>query len=279
MKSGIRVLSQNNQGDRAPVLIFLTDGHATSGETRPDMILSNVLTSNEGAIPIFTLSFGKGGDYNFVRKVAAQNNGFGRKIFEDSDAALQIKGFYDEIATVLLKNVTFTYLNSSIEQGSLTKTNFNTYFAGSEIMIAGKLTNEHSNSVAVSVSSISLQGLIQLDNVNNFIPSGADFNGRADANIDFETLTEKLWAYLTIKQNLKLMEASTNSTEKEIIEKKTLALSLKVCKQHILFIICSIRIVDKYWMMSCPTLCWINRTPYSSMFLLFSFYITRGGCS
>lgn len=225
MKSGIQLLSQKSQNQRAPVLIFLTDGRATVGEILPDNILNNVLTWNEGAIPIFSLSFGEKGDYNFVRRVAAQNNGFGRKIFEDSDADLQIKGFYDEIATVLLKNLTFTYLNTSVDKESLTQLKFNTYFVGSEILVAGKLTNGESNSITVSVSSASLRGFIQLNNVNNFIPHWMDFSGRADIN--FESLTEKLWAYLTIKQNLKLMEASTNLIEKKRIKEKTLQLSLK----------------------------------------------------
>ncbi|KAJ8301346.1 LOW QUALITY PROTEIN: hypothetical protein KUTeg_020333 [Tegillarca granosa] len=170
MKSGIQLLSQKSQNQRAPVLIFLTDGRATVGEILPDNILNNVLTWNEGAIPIFSLSFGEKGDYNFVRRVAAQNNGFGRKIFEDSDSDLQIKGFYDEIATVLLKNLTFTYLNTSVDKESLTQLKFNTYFVGSEILVAGKLTNGESNSITVSVSSASLRGFIQLNNYSFVTP-------------------------------------------------------------------------------------------------------------
>ena len=41
-------------------------------------------------IPINTLAFGDGADWGLIKKVALQNNGVGRRIYEDSDAALQV---------------------------------------------------------------------------------------------------------------------------------------------------------------------------------------------
>lgn len=77
---------------------------------------------NEADIPIFSLAFGRGADFDIVKRVAAQNNGFARKIYEDSDAALQIAGFYKEISTVLLKDVKFNYVDGTLYDTEVTNT-------------------------------------------------------------------------------------------------------------------------------------------------------------
>lgn len=94
---------------------------------------------NEADIPIFSLAFGRGADFDIVKRVAAQNNGFARKIYEDSDAALQIAGFYKEISTVLLKDVTFNYVDGTLYDTEVTNTEFKTYFRGSEMVVSGKV--------------------------------------------------------------------------------------------------------------------------------------------
>ena len=53
-----------------------------------------------------------------------------RKIYESSDATLQLVDFYKEISSPLLANVDFLYLDSQIQRDSLTKTNFNIFFEG-----------------------------------------------------------------------------------------------------------------------------------------------------
>ena len=55
-----------------------------------------------------------------------------RKIYESSDATLQLVDFYKEISSPLLANVDFLYLDSQIQRDSLTKTNFNIFFEGKE---------------------------------------------------------------------------------------------------------------------------------------------------
>jgi len=122
------------------LIIFLTDGEPTIGETVPDRIFQNIRISNANlSIPIFSLAFGDGADFQFVRKISLQNSGFARKIYEASDAALQLKGFYNEIASPLLSNVTFNYTSPEYNVTDLTLTKFPTIFGGTEIAVAGVL--------------------------------------------------------------------------------------------------------------------------------------------
>ena len=56
-----------------------------------------------------------------------------RKIFESSDAELQLVGFYKEISSPLLANVDFVYLDHQIMSNSLTQTNFKIFYEGTLI--------------------------------------------------------------------------------------------------------------------------------------------------
>nr|XP_022331449.1 inter-alpha-trypsin inhibitor heavy chain H4-like [Crassostrea virginica] len=237
LKEGIKRLTQisGNKG-RAPVLVFLTDGEATVGETNTERILENLKRENEAEIPIFSLAFGQGADFDIVKRVAAQNNGFGRKIYEDSDAALQIAGFYKEISTVLMKNVSFNYIDGTLYDTEVTTTKFNTYFKGSEMVVAGKVRDL------------------------NKLQSGLTVNGTGVGNREIEipvprmwctilpwpprppmpfttptppvttrnpSIMEKLWAYLTIKQLLKDKDALDSTNEIKTLNDKIIQLSLK----------------------------------------------------
>ena len=65
---------------------------------------------------VFSLAFGDGANYRFLKKLSLQNHGFARKIYESSDATLQLQSFYNEIANPLLANVTFTYLDNKVSK-------------------------------------------------------------------------------------------------------------------------------------------------------------------
>ena len=56
------------------------------------------------------------------------------------DAAIQLEDFYRELASPLLNNVKFEYVGEIFENGSITKTDFQTYFKGGEYIVAGKLS-------------------------------------------------------------------------------------------------------------------------------------------
>ena len=73
-----------------------------------------------------------------VQKLSLQNKGFARKIYEASDAALQLEGFYREISSPLLQNVTFTY-PAEVGVANVTETDFYSFFDGTEIVVAGKV--------------------------------------------------------------------------------------------------------------------------------------------
>ncbi|XP_071499071.1 inter-alpha-trypsin inhibitor heavy chain H3-like [Diadema antillarum] len=144
----VRLLDEHTGENSLPLIIMLSDGAPTSGEvTNTAEITSRITKIIDGRISVFNIGFGHGVDYNFLDKLSLNNNGLARKVYEDSDAALQMKGFYDEVANPLLFNINIEYNNNLIDKDSLTKSSFKAYYDGTEITVAGKLKDEVINAV------------------------------------------------------------------------------------------------------------------------------------
>lgn len=76
------------------VLLGLTwSSHASfpTGVSEPKYIQANVREAIGGEFPLYNLGFGRDLNYNFLDSLALENNGFARRIYEDSDATLQLQ--------------------------------------------------------------------------------------------------------------------------------------------------------------------------------------------
>ncbi len=123
-----------------PIVIFLTDGEPTTGVTDGDQINANVLAANADLeVPIYGLAFGAGADFSLIKKLSLANGAFARRIYEGSDAAIQLEDFYAQIANPLLANVEFEYVGEALKNNSVTKTTFGTFNRGNEFVVSGKI--------------------------------------------------------------------------------------------------------------------------------------------
>ncbi|XP_006783399.1 inter-alpha-trypsin inhibitor heavy chain H3-like [Neolamprologus brichardi] len=210
---GARMLNAHNREGSASILILLTDGDPTSGVTNLEKIQSNAKQAIAGKFPLYCLGFGFDVNLNFLEKMSLQNNGVARRIYEDSDADLQLKGFYEEVATPLLTDVTMIYVGGI----NLTQTNFSQYYNGSEIVVAGQITDNNIETFTPQVVAISSNRRIIFSNPNETVESTGTVS---DDHI------QRVWAYLTVKQLLD-KELQLSGPEKEKVKKEALELSLK----------------------------------------------------
>ncbi|XP_049327922.1 inter-alpha-trypsin inhibitor heavy chain H3 isoform X1 [Astyanax mexicanus] len=212
----------NTVPDRsASMIILLTDGDPSFGVRHLPTIQSNVRNAIGGNMSLFCLGFGNDVDYNFLDVLAKQNDGLARRIYEASDAVLQLQGFYDEVSSPLLSEVHFKYPENTVN--SLTSSHFKQLFNGSEIVVAGRLNDLEMNDFPVEVSAQGLE--------NDFMVKGqASAQEKSpifpDQEYIFGDFTERLWAYLTIQQLLDKRDKST-AEEKVNITAKALDLSLR----------------------------------------------------
>lgn len=62
-----------------------------AGVSNTQDIQTDVKKAIEGKYPLYNLGFGYGVDYNFLEKMALENKGLARRIYPDSDSALQLQ--------------------------------------------------------------------------------------------------------------------------------------------------------------------------------------------
>uniref|UniRef100_A0A8D2DE54 Inter-alpha-trypsin inhibitor heavy chain H3 n=1 Tax=Sciurus vulgaris TaxID=55149 RepID=A0A8D2DE54_SCIVU len=151
---GISMLNKAREENLVPerstsIVIMLTDGDANSGESRPERIQENVRNAIGGKFPLYNLGFGNNLNFNFLESMALENQGFARRIYEDSDADLQLQGFYEEVANPLLTGVQMEYPQNAILD--LTQNSYQHFYDGSEIVVAGRLADEDVNNFKADV--------------------------------------------------------------------------------------------------------------------------------
>ncbi|KAF4093629.1 hypothetical protein AMELA_G00004010 [Ameiurus melas] len=208
--------------DNSPsMIILLTDGDPTAGEMNPSVIQQNVRIATGGNMSLFCLGFGFDVHYGFLDVMANQNDGLARRIYEASDAALQLQGFYKEVASPLLLDVNLHYPDSM--ENSLTTNQFRQFFGGSEIVVAGRLNDSQADMFLVDVSAQMLGEPFMVQGRAHAKEWVAMF---PEQEYIFGDFIEHLWAYLTIQQLLNKQDKCTPQ-ECENVTAEALELSLK----------------------------------------------------
>ncbi|XP_026131033.1 inter-alpha-trypsin inhibitor heavy chain H3-like isoform X9 [Carassius auratus] len=213
--AGVDMINRHPREGTASILILLTDGDPTTGETNIEKIMSNVKKAIGNKFPLYCLGFGYDVNFDFLTKMSLENSGVARRIYEDSDADLQLQGFYEEVAVPLLTDIQLKYPGGT----NLTKTSFSLYFNGSEIVVSGQITDNSVESFTTEVIAVSKgSNVTYQDTIMTKDPS--------DVPPENENFMQRLWAYLTVKQLLD-RQVLLKGQEKEDEKKEALKLSLK----------------------------------------------------
>ncbi|KAI2649708.1 Inter-alpha-trypsin inhibitor heavy chain H6 [Labeo rohita] len=185
---------------RVPMIIFLTDGEATIGGDR-------------------------------TRCNSAQCTeciGFSFIVYEDDDAAVQLKGFYDEVASPLLSDIQLSYLDDQVYD--ITRSLFPNYFQGSELVVTGRL-KPGTQDLKVTLTANDSKQKVKVENelplakavVNVTEPS----LGCTQALDGIPSIVRRLWAYFTIKELLLAKMNTSDVFAQRLLVDKATNLSLK----------------------------------------------------
>uniref|UniRef100_A0A4W3HTL3 Inter-alpha-trypsin inhibitor heavy chain H3 n=1 Tax=Callorhinchus milii TaxID=7868 RepID=A0A4W3HTL3_CALMI len=178
------------------MIILLTDGDPNS-ESNPTKIQSNVKYAINNKYNLYCLGFGYDVKYSFLEKMSIENSGIARRIYEDSDAALQLQGFYNEVANPLLLNVELQYSQNAVSD--VTRSTFKQYYDGSEIVVAGRIAD---NDLDMFVADIRAQDANSNITMTYEVSMSEVDNITQQQQYIFGDFTERMWAYLTIQQLL-----------------------------------------------------------------------------
>ena len=124
------------EGDRPNIIIFLTDGLPTVGETNIERIAESILEANGADARLFV--FGVGYDVNAVLldKLSSQNHGVSEYVRPKEDIEVKVSSFYGKVQNPILTDV-------ALDFGGLTVTDLlpkviPDLFEGGQLVLAGR---------------------------------------------------------------------------------------------------------------------------------------------
>merc|ERR1712048_1325658 len=172
----------------------------------------------EAEIAINIIGFGAGISHSFLSRLAATNNGIARQIFEDTDAAFQMQGFFEEVKKFTdtrrtMKSTQFLYQDDFIDSETTTYDRFNAAQLGNgqEFTFAGKIKEKVlgtfktvSNDLKITDPNGEERIIEQKYIVNEIMsPVNLKFAGRKDEKNVNLNLAERIYRLQVIKQLIK----------------------------------------------------------------------------
>ncbi|XP_075405121.1 inter-alpha-trypsin inhibitor heavy chain H1 isoform X1 [Tenrec ecaudatus] len=206
--------------NHASILIMLTDGEPTEGETDRAQIRKNIRNAIRGRYPLYNLGFGDRVDFNFLDAMSMENNGRAQRIYEDRDATQQLKGFYNQVATPLLMDVELRYPQDTV--AAVTQHWHKQFYEGSEIVVAGRVADHQLGSFKADVRArgegreFQTTCAVDQEEMKRLL--------RERGHV-LENHLERLWAYLTI-QELLAKRMKVEGEEKADLSAQALKMSL-----------------------------------------------------
>jgi uncharacterized protein YegL len=200
MQQGIAILRNFGNSNYIQLLVMLTDGRPSVGITRADEILylaTELLSSNQ--ISLNTLGFGQSLNFDLLVRLALTNRGIAQRIYEGSDAAEQLEGFYEAISSPILQSIVVSYPPNTVEMSTVSNLEFPLLFNGSEIVVAGKFKD----AICRSTGSETISAMVRGTGVSSVVTYQSTVNPRMNTQIAGLTPpTERVVAYLNIRQIL-----------------------------------------------------------------------------
>jgi Ca-activated chloride channel family protein len=135
----LAALQQFDNADRPRILVFLTDGLPTVGETKAERISENVRAARAAGVRLFT--FGVGYDVNtaLLDKLAADNGGVAEYVEPKEDLEIKVSNFFTKINYPVLTNLALDM--GGVQTDLVYPRELPDVFRGGQVTIIGRYSN------------------------------------------------------------------------------------------------------------------------------------------
>jgi Ca-activated chloride channel family protein len=136
---------------RPSVVVFLTDGQPTIGETRDDEILAHVKHWNEGLTRIFCFGIGLDVNTHLLDRIAEQTRAANQYVLPEEDIEGKVSVFFSKIKQPALANPTLQFAGG-IRASRLYPSPLPDLFMGEQLVVVGRYSGRGSSSVVIEGS-------------------------------------------------------------------------------------------------------------------------------
>ena len=196
--------SNEDASPRPKVVIFITDGKPTIGETDEERLVAKVKRANARAMRVFT--FGVGDDLNthFLDKLTEATRAARTYVGENENLEVPVSSFFEKIKSPVMVDVAIEF-GSGLKVTQTYPRDLPDLFKGSQLVVVGRYTG--------TGGTVTLTGTVDGRRVS--MPYSASFPTRTDEN----ELIPPLWAAQRI--GYLLDEIRLHGEEKELVDEAT----------------------------------------------------------
>ena len=134
-------LDQTNDNPELGMIIFLTDGLPTVGQTDIKNILSNVSQNNRTSTRFFVFGLGYDVNTNFLDNLANQNKGISDYVKPEEDIEVKLSSFYQKIANPILSDIRLEF--RGVQVYDVYPQELPDIFKGTQLVILGRFRPEN----------------------------------------------------------------------------------------------------------------------------------------
>ncbi len=196
-------LRQFDSSDRPKMLVFMTDGLPTVGETNVEKIIKNAKDIKVEGLRMFT--FGVGYDVNtrLLDKLAEENSGTADYVEPKEDLEIKVSNFFTKVNSPVLTDLILDF--GGVQTDQLYPRKLSDIFKGTQLTLIGRYRNSND----LNNITINLKGKAGRE-LRTFNYTDLDFPMRADKN----EFLPRLWA--TRRVGWLIEQIRSNGENKEL---------------------------------------------------------------
>uniref|UniRef100_A0A8C1XSS3 Inter-alpha-trypsin inhibitor heavy chain 2 n=1 Tax=Cyprinus carpio TaxID=7962 RepID=A0A8C1XSS3_CYPCA len=204
----------SNQGLTDPrsvsMIILVSDGDPTV-EIKLNTIQKNVKRVMREEFSLYSLGIGFDVDFDFLERIAMDNRGIAQRINANHDAADQLKTFYSQVSSPLLRTISINFPENAVN--NVTQNRFDKFFHGSELIVAGKLQpSDFTTLQSITTTEADIHGLDSVLSTHQH---------------SFTGFARQMWAYITVNQLLAERSLASTANKKRRITQRIMALAVE----------------------------------------------------
>ena len=179
----IASMKQFDKSDRPKILVFMTDGLPTVGETNVDKIIANLKTSKNTDVRIFPFGFGYDVNTTLLDKLGSENSGISDYVQPKEDLEIKVSNFFARVSSPVLSDLELDM--GPVETEFMYPRKPGDLFKGMQIAMIGR----YKNASDIQNVSILLRGKTGKES-RSFSYDNLDFPLRSEGN----EFLPRLWA-------------------------------------------------------------------------------------
>ncbi|MGH9970037.1 MAG: VIT and vWA domain-containing protein [Pyrinomonadaceae bacterium] len=196
-------MRQFADSNRPKILVFLTDGLPTVGETNPGRIIDNARAARISGLRIFTFGVGYNVNTALLDKLAAENGGVAEYVEPQEDLEVKVSNFFAKVNYPVLTDLWLDM--AGVETDLVYPRALPDVFRGSQVTLIGRYRN------SIDMDFVRLQLIGKSGGANrNFMYNNLRFPLREESN-DF---LPRLWA--TRRVGWLMEQIRTNGEQAEL---------------------------------------------------------------